>query len=532
MSNDTVSLDVLQWFTPLNGLKPENLNALAKKTQVKRLTAGKLLFRENDREKLTIYLVSGSLELSDKEGNKKILESGTDEARSPITPILPRRYNAKAINEVEFMAIDTDLIDVMLTWDQTGDYEVSELQDTFEMTTADWMTSMLGTKAFHRIPASNIQAIFMRMQQVNFNAGDVVVQQGDAGDFFYVITKGRCTVTRETPLNPDGIKLAELKPGDTFGEESLISDALRNATVSMMTDGAVMRLGKDDFKTLLNEPMVDWVEYEEAKKIVEDGGQWLDPERAIAHAGELARDGADVIELGPASSHPDAEAVAAAVQIRRLAPVIDALSDAGAPLGLDATDPEVLRFGLSRGLAWLNDVRGFPDPALYPDLAGSDCSLVVMHSVLGADRASRRAGLAPGRVVEAVERFFAARLAALVRGGIAETRIVLDPGMGFFLGPDPRTSFRVLDALPLLRERFGRPLLVSVSRKSFLRVVSGRRLEEIGAATLAAEVFAVLQGTDHLRTHDVRALADARAVLAALGAAIPGAAALRSPPPD
>ena len=276
MSNDTVSLDVLQWFTPLNGLKPENLNALAKKTQVKRLTAGKLIFRENDREKLTFYLVSGSLELSDKEGNKKILESGTDEARAPITPILPRRYNAKAINEVEFMAIDTDLIDVMLTWDQTGDYEVSELQDTFEMTTADWMTSMLGTKAFHRIPASNIQAIFMRMQQVNFNAGDVVVQQGDTGDFFYVITKGRCSVTRETPLNPDGIKLAELKPGDTFGEESLISDALRNATISMMTDGAVMRLGKDDFKTLLNEPMVDWVEYEEAKKIIEDGGQWLD----------------------------------------------------------------------------------------------------------------------------------------------------------------------------------------------------------------------------------------------------------------
>ena len=276
MPDDTVSLDSLRSFTPLDGLKRENLTALAKKTRVKKLTAGKLLFREGDREKLTFYLVSGSLELSDKDGNKKALDSGSEEARGPIAPMVPRRYTAKAVSEVEFITIDTDLIDVMLTWDQTGNYEVKELQDTFEMTSADWMTSMLGTKAFHRIPPCNIQAIFMRMQQVNFNAGDVVVQQGDDGDFFYVITKGRCSVNRETPLNHDGIKLAELNPGDTFGEEALISDALRNATVSMITDGAVMRLGKEDFRTLLNEPMVDWVEYEEAKKIIEDGGQWLD----------------------------------------------------------------------------------------------------------------------------------------------------------------------------------------------------------------------------------------------------------------
>ena len=276
MSNDNVNLDTLQSFTPLDGLKRENLTALAKKTQVKKLRAGKLLFRERDREKLTFYLLSGSLELSDTEGNKKTIHSGSDAAKSPIAPMLPRRYNAKAVSDVEFITLDTDLIDVMLTWDQTGDYEVSDLQDTFEMTSADWMTSMLGTKAFHRIPPANIQAIFMRMQQVNYNAGDVIVQQGDAGDFFYVITKGRCCVTRETPLNRDGIKLAELVPGDTFGEEALISEALRNATVSMIIDGAVMRLGKDDFKTLLNEPMVDWVEYEEAKKIVEEGGKWLD----------------------------------------------------------------------------------------------------------------------------------------------------------------------------------------------------------------------------------------------------------------
>jgi rhodanese-related sulfurtransferase len=91
-----------------------------------------------------------------------------------------------------------------------------------------------------------------------------------------VITRGRCVVTRETPLNKEGIRLAELEVGDTFGEEALISEAKRNATVAMEEDGSLMRLGKEDFRTLLNEPMLEWVDREAADKIVAEGGQWLD----------------------------------------------------------------------------------------------------------------------------------------------------------------------------------------------------------------------------------------------------------------
>ena len=122
------------------------------------------------------------------------------------------------------------------------------------------MTTLLQTKAFHKIPPANIQAIFMRLQQVNYKAGDVVIKQGEEGDYFYVITRGKCVVTRETPLNKEGIRLAELQVGDTFGEEALISEAKRNATVAMETDGSLMRLGKEDFRKLLNEPMLDWVD--------------------------------------------------------------------------------------------------------------------------------------------------------------------------------------------------------------------------------------------------------------------------------
>jgi rhodanese-related sulfurtransferase len=190
--------------------------------------------------------------------------------------MLPRKVNARARTDIEFIAIDSDLLDVMLTWDQTGSYEVSELQDDESSEGDDWMTTLLQTKAFHKIPPANIQAIFMRMQRVSYRAGDIVIKQGDEGDFFYVVTEGKCAVTRETPLNKDGIKLAELRTGDTFGEEALISEAKRNATVTMLTDGVLMRLAKEHFNKLLNEPMLNWVDVAKAEQIVAAGGKWLD----------------------------------------------------------------------------------------------------------------------------------------------------------------------------------------------------------------------------------------------------------------
>jgi len=266
----------LRRFTPLRSLKRENISALAKKTQARILSSGETLFEAGDREKRTFYLVSGILELKDENGHVESLTAGSEEAMGPISPTLPRRCTATAINEVEYFFVDTDLLDVMLTWDQTGTYEVSDLQMDAGSGGDDWMTTLLQTKAFHRIPPANIQAIFIRMQQVNFSAGDVVIKQGDDGDYFYVLTKGRCCVTRETPLNKEGIKLAELNVGDTFGEEALISECKRNATITMITDGSVMRLGKDDFNTLMNEPMLEWIDYQQAKDIVAKGARWLD----------------------------------------------------------------------------------------------------------------------------------------------------------------------------------------------------------------------------------------------------------------
>ena len=276
MDDKPLDLELLKAFSPLDGLKKENLHALAKKTSLREMDSGRLLFKEGDNDKRTYFLVAGSVEIFDNDGVLQTVRGGTPAARNALAPTLPRRFGARAVDNIRYIVVDSDLLDVMLTWDQTGSYEVEELHGSEAGGGDDWMTTLLQTKAFHRIPPANIQAIFMRMQRLNYRAGDVVIKQGDEGDYFYVIVSGRCSVTRETPLNKEGIKLAELGMGDTFGEEALISEAKRNATVTMLVEGTLMRLGKQDFNTLLNEPMLQWVDYEQAKQIVAKGGKWLD----------------------------------------------------------------------------------------------------------------------------------------------------------------------------------------------------------------------------------------------------------------
>jgi dihydropteroate synthase type 2 len=245
-----------------------------------------------------------------------------------------------------------------------------------------------------------------------------------------------------------------------------------------------------------------------------DGGKFLAPDAAIAHARKLVAEGADVIDLGPASSNPDAAPVSPQTEIARIAPVVDALAAEGIPVSLDSCQRETQAYGLARGVAWLNDIRGFPEASLYPALAASQARLVVMHSIQSG-QADRRA--APeGDIVDHISRFFEARIAALEAAGIARARLVLDPGMGFFLGPTPAASLAVLARLGELKARFGLPVLVSVSRKSFLRALTGRAPGEAGPASLAAELLAAQGGADFIRTHEPAPLRDGLAVLSAL----------------
>ena len=277
MTDKPLDLSILRSFAPLDGLRRENLSALARKTAVRRLDAGRVLFKEGDTDRRTFYLVSGDVDLRSGDRSVALIRAGTQEARNALAPGQPRRFTARALSDVEYISIDSDLLDVLITWDQTGTYEVAEIDEKVAaQETDDWMTVLLQTKAFHRIPPANIQALFMRMERINCRAGQVVIKQGDEGDFFYVITRGKCVVTRETPLNREGIRLAELGVGESFGEEALVSDTRRNATVAMLTDGSLMRLNKSDFDTLLIEPLLHRVDLAEARDLVTRGARWLD----------------------------------------------------------------------------------------------------------------------------------------------------------------------------------------------------------------------------------------------------------------
>jgi dihydropteroate synthase type 2 len=250
-----------------------------------------------------------------------------------------------------------------------------------------------------------------------------------------------------------------------------------------------------------------------------DGGRYLDPAAAIAHARALAADGADVIDLGAAASNVDANPVSVAEEIARLDPVIAALLADGIPVSVDSCLPEVQRFAVARGVAFLNDIRGFPDASFYPELAAAGSRLVVVHAVQHQGRA-QRLELSADQVWDRIHEFFAERLSALERGGIARERLILDPGMGFFLSTRPEASLRVLAGLGRLKREFGLPVLVSVSRKSFLRAITGRpAASEAGPATLAAELYAAAAGVDCIRTHDAAALRDGLKIVSALDAA-------------
>ncbi|MCC2658436.1 MAG: hypothetical protein K0Q76_3544 [Panacagrimonas sp.] len=268
--------ELLAKLIPMGALRPESKRDLARNATLMDVKAGRFLFKAGDKADQALYLLEGQVELRDPSGgvlSKVIGETAAAQHRLPHQS--PRKLEAFCVTDVRCVAVDNHLLDVMLTWDQTDALEVGEV-GTESNDSDDWMTRLLQTPAFQMVPPANLQAIFMRMQRVDAAPGQTIVTQGEAGDFFYVITEGRCIVTREQP-GQKAVRLAELETGSCFGEEALISDAPRNATVTMLTRGSLMRLAKDDFRKLLKEPLTRRVARAEGDALVESGrGLYLD----------------------------------------------------------------------------------------------------------------------------------------------------------------------------------------------------------------------------------------------------------------
>ena len=247
-----------------------------------------------------------------------------------------------------------------------------------------------------------------------------------------------------------------------------------------------------------------------------DGGLYLDPDDALAHARRLLADGADVLDLGAESTHPDAEDVPAEEEIARLDPVVRTLKAEGARISVDTYKPTVIRHVARLGVDYINDITAYRNPEAIEAVENIDAKLILMHSRSAAARAKRRE-TAPDTLISEIQKFFEERIAMLTEAGIARERLILDPGMGFFLGSNPQASLTVLRHLQHLRD-LGLPLLVSTSRKSFIGAILGepdapRPTSQRGIGTLTTEIWAVLQGAEYIRTHDVLALRDAIKIL-------------------
>jgi len=273
-----VANQILRQFVPLNELTEDNLQDLAKKTPIEILPKGKPLFRKGDQDNFSFYILSGELLLLDGSGQEKRIKGGTAPTRFPLDQHRPRQCTAIADTDVRYFRIDNDLLDILLTWDQNAGYMVSEIDEEEQQNdeaVGDWMTMMLRTELFHRIPASNIQQVFMRMEEMPVKANERVISQGDKGDYYYFIKQGRALVTHTTKAGKV-LKLAELDAGNGFGEEALISDAKRNANVTMQTNGVLMRMGKSDFDSLLKAPVLHTVDFSQSQQMRKSGAILLD----------------------------------------------------------------------------------------------------------------------------------------------------------------------------------------------------------------------------------------------------------------
>jgi dihydropteroate synthase len=242
-----------------------------------------------------------------------------------------------------------------------------------------------------------------------------------------------------------------------------------------------------------------------------DGGAWLDPGAAVAHGRALARQGADILDIGGESTRPGAAPVGPEEELRRVLPVLEGLAGAGPRLSIDTSKAAVAEAALRAGATIVNDVTALRgDPAMAALLARHDGDVCLMH-MLGEPR-TMQSDPRYGDVVDDVKAFLSQRLEFAVAEGIAEERIWLDPGIGF-----GKTATHNLELLRRLHElvALGPPLVVGTSRKSFLGAITGRGARERVPATIATNVLALAAGARVFRVHDVAEVRDALLVATA-----------------
>jgi len=279
MSSDRIK--VLSQFIPINSLSKESISKLASETKLKTYSEGDRIFAIGDNDDEHLFLLKGEIALYAKDGRQSILKAGSVQGQYAIANLKPRLYDAKAnSDEVAIAMVNADLLDKLMIWDDTvsdmkNSLSVDEI-DSDDESDAKWRMSMLKTQIFLTLPATNIRNLFEQMEEMVVNEGDVIVNQGDIGDYYYIIKEGTCIVSRNAGLGGEDIIINKLGPLQSFGEEALVTGEPRNASVIMSSDGKLERLAKSDFHILMEAPLLNMIDRTEANKLIHEGSIAID----------------------------------------------------------------------------------------------------------------------------------------------------------------------------------------------------------------------------------------------------------------
>jgi len=264
----------LSKLVPLNTLAEDELDRLLLKVDVEKVKKGGILFREGDVDHVNVYLLSGRIGLFSGSSQVDLLEDDSATSRFPVAHQLPRKFSAKALTGLTIVRIDSRILSESLAKNETATVEDVQIEEDHE--DADWMSQLLQSPVMQNIPAANLQGVMMRMQEMPVNEDDVIIQEGDEGDYYYLMNKGQAVVLKLNEDKTENIEIVRLNAGASFGEDALLSDSPRGSTVKMLTDGLLLRLSKEDFIELIRHPLSETVSSEAALALIDKGAFWVD----------------------------------------------------------------------------------------------------------------------------------------------------------------------------------------------------------------------------------------------------------------
>lgn len=275
---DPVNVDQLARLQPLVSLGRDGLRLLLPLCRTHAFARATDPFRAVRWGGQVVYLLRGQLWVKMPDGAARVLVGGHDLAAFPLARGGKVPKAGRAITDVELLSLEEDSLDIVVTWNQlvaSSESMASGADRTdWSMMSGMFAIENLTVGSFASLPPANIQSLLARFQRVPVKRGQTVIKQGDPGDYYYLIERGRCKVSRLVAGSP--VQLAEIKQGDAFGEEALVANTVRNATVTMSTDGILLRLSKQDFNQLLLAPLLQRVGGDEAERRIAAGAVWID----------------------------------------------------------------------------------------------------------------------------------------------------------------------------------------------------------------------------------------------------------------